>query len=72
VIFIDMCWNVLPALQDAHGHPYPFLSLTLLWSATSAVGVGGICIWAYLKSFPTTKLLPIRDPRIAECLTSHE
>jgi hypothetical protein len=25
-----------------------------------------------LKSFPTTKLIPIRDPRIGECLTYHE
>jgi len=72
VIFIDMCWNVLPALKDAHGHPLPFVSLTLLWAVTSAVGVGGVCVWAYLRSFPTTKLFPIRDPRIAECLARHE
>ena len=72
VIFIDMCWNVLPALKDAHGHPLPFVSLTLLWAVTSAVGVGGVCVWAYLRSFPTTKLFPIRDPRIAECLPRHE
>lgn len=72
VIFIDMCWNVLPAMKDAQGNPLPFLSLGLVWSATSAVGIGGICIWAYLKSFATTKLLPIHDPRIAECLSSHE
>jgi hypothetical protein len=72
VIFIDMCWNVLPALKDAQGHPLPFLSLTLLWSVTSAVGIGGVCIWAYLTSFSTTKLIPIRDPRIAECLATHE
>ena len=72
VIFIDMCWNVLPALKDAHGHPLPFVSLTLLWAVTSAVGVGGVCVWAYLRSFPTTKLFPIRDPRIAESLARHE
>jgi hypothetical protein len=29
-------------------------------------------VWAYLKSFPTTKLIPIRDPRIVESLTYHE
>jgi hypothetical protein len=72
VIFIDMCWNVLPALKDANGNPLPFLSINLLWAATSTVGVGGICIWAYLKSFPTTKLLPIHDPRIAESLLHHD
>ncbi len=72
VILIDMCYNVLPALKDAHGDPVPFLSLNLLWVATSVVGIGGICVWAYLRSLPTTKLIPIRDPRINESLTHHE
>ncbi len=72
VILVDLCYNILPALKDAHGDPLPFLSLNLLWVLTSVVGVGGICIWSYLKSFPTTKLFPIRDPRIGECLTYHE
>jgi len=31
-----------------------------------------VCVWSYLKSFPTTKLIPIRDPRIVESLTHHE
>jgi len=72
VILIDMCYNVMPALKDAHGDPVPFLSINLVWIATSVVGIGGVCVWAYLKSFPTTKLIPIRDPRINECLTFHE
>jgi hypothetical protein len=72
VILVDLCYNILPALKDAHGDPLPFLSLNLLWVLTSVIGVGGICVWAYLKSLPTAKLLPIRDPRIGECLTYHE
>lgn len=72
IILIDICYNVLPAIKDAHGNPEPFLSIQLLWTITSVVGVGGICAWAYLKSFPSTKLIPIRDPRIRECLTHHE
>ena len=72
VIFIDLCWNILPAVKDGVGNPLPFFSLGLLWAVTSAVGIGGICIWAYLRSFTTTKLIPIRDPRIGECLTHHE
>ena len=72
VILIDLCYNILPALKDAHGDSLPFLSINLLWVLTSVVGVGGVCIWAYLRSFPTTKLIPIRDPRIGECLTHHE
>jgi hypothetical protein len=72
VILVDLCYNILPALKDEHGNPFPFFSITLLWVATSVAGIGGVCAWAYLKSFPTTKLIPIRDPRIAECLTHHE
>ncbi len=71
-ILIDMCYNILPALKDVHGDSRPFLSINLLWVITSVIGVGGVCIWAYLRSFPTTKLIPIRDPRVAESLTYHE
>jgi hypothetical protein len=71
-ILVDLCYNVLPALKNADHNPLPFLSLNLLWVLTSVIGVGGVCIWSYLKSFPTAKLLPIRDPRIGECLTYHE
>ena len=72
VILVDLCYNILPALKDAEGNPQPFFSITLLWVVTSVIGIGGVCVWAYLKSFPTTKLIPIRDPRIKECLTHHE
>jgi hypothetical protein len=72
VILIDICYNILPALKDSHGDALPFLSLNLLWVLTSVVGVGGVCVWAYLRSFPTAKLIPIRDPRIGESLTHHE
>jgi hypothetical protein len=68
VIFVDLSYNILPALQDAKGNPLPFFSLNLLWALTSVAGVGGICIAAYLRDLPRTKLIPIRDPRIAECL----
>lgn len=72
VILIDICYNVLPALKDAQGDAAPFLSINLLWVLTSVAGVGGVCVWAYLRSFPTAKLIPIRDPRIKECLSQHE
>lgn len=72
IVLVDMCYNILPALKDSHGDPLPFTSINLLWVLTSVVGVGGICVWAYLKSFPSAKLIPIRDPRIGESLTHHE
>jgi hypothetical protein len=72
IILVDLCYNILPALKDAHGEPLPFLSINLLWVLTSVIGVGGVCVWSYLRSLPTAKLIPIRDPRIVESLTHHE
>lgn len=72
VVFVDICYNILPALKDAAGNPQPFFSINLLWAFTSVVGVGGIAVWAYLRDLPTTKLIPIRDPRIGECLNHDE
>jgi multisubunit Na+/H+ antiporter MnhB subunit len=72
IILVDLCYNILPALKDDHGDSLPFLSFHLLWVITSVAGVGGIWFWAYLTSFPKTKLIPIRDPRIGESLTHHE
>jgi hypothetical protein len=31
IILVDLCYNILPALKDAHDEPLPFLSLNLLW-----------------------------------------
>lgn len=72
VIFIDLCYNILPVLKDGHGNSLSFFSSALIWSITATIGVGGVCVWAYLKSFPTAKIIPIRDPRIQESLTFHE
>jgi hypothetical protein len=72
IILVDLCYNTLPALKDAHDEPLPFFSINLLWVLTSIIGVGGICAWSYLRSFATTKIIPIRDPRIVESLTHHE
>jgi len=72
VVLIDMIYNVMPAQKGPTGEAYPFLGMSLLWIATSVIGIGGICVWAYLNSFSKTKLIPIRDPRITESLTHHE
>lgn len=72
IICFDMCYNILPALKNEHGDAQPLFSLNLVWTITSVIGVGGFCIAAYLRSLPKQKLIPIRDPRIVECLTHHE
>ncbi len=72
VVLVDMIYNVMPSLKKASGESYPFLGVNLLWIATAVIGIGGVCVWAYLNSFAKTKLIPIRDPRIVESLTYHE
>jgi hypothetical protein len=72
MLFVDLCFNILPAVKDSAGQPLPFLSPALFWHLAALAGVGGICVWTYLRSFPTAKLIPIRDPRIIESLTHHE
>ncbi len=72
IFLMDIIYNVWPAKKDSLGDPLPFLALHQLWTFTAVIGIGGVCIWAYLKSFPTAKLIPIRDPRIGESLTHHE
>ena len=76
IFYVDICYNVMPAYEAHHGDhshgPQPFLQLGQLWNLTALVGVGGVCAWAYLRSFGRTKLIPIRDPRINESLTYHE
>ncbi|HTJ78813.1 MAG TPA: hypothetical protein VL357_07425 [Rariglobus sp.] len=69
---LDLVYNIVPVLKDVHGDAQPFLSFNLVWILTSVIGVGGVCAWSYLRSFASTKLIPIRDPRIAECLANHE
>lgn len=72
IVLLDICYNVMPAEKTAGGDPLPFLQLGLVWTAAAVVGIGGVCVWAYLRSFATTKLIPIHDPRINECLTYHQ
>ena len=85
IVFVDMIYNVWPSkkvtidmVETGHafglgvGDPLPFFALHQLWTLTAVVGVGGVWLWAYLKSFPTAKLIPTRDPRIGESLTYHE
>ncbi len=72
VFLIDIIYNVWPSKKNELGDPLPFLAVHQLWTLTAVIGIGGVCVWAYLKSFPTAKLIPIRDPRIGESLTHHE
>jgi len=66
----DIIYNILPSLKDEHGHAFQVFTnpLGLLWLIAGIIGGGGILLWAYWSSYQKTKLIPIRDPRIADCL----
>ena len=70
-VLIDMIYNIMPSMKKVSGESYPFLSGNLIWVATAVVGIGGVCVWAYLNAFAKNKLIPVRDPRIVESLTYH-
>ena len=72
MVLVDVCYNVLPAEKDAAGMPLPFFSGQLGWNLVALLGVGGICAWAYCRSFASSKLIPIHDPRIEESLQHRE
>lgn len=67
---LDGYFNILPSLKDAHGEPFQMFShwSNIIWYISGVVGAGGILLWAYWTSFQKTKIIPIRDPRIQECL----
>ena len=67
---LDIFFNVLPSLKDSHGEPFQMFSspLNILWYTGGVLGAGGILLWAYWSSYRNTKIIPIRDPRIEECL----
>lgn len=66
----DIIFNVLPSLKDSHGEPVQLFAsaLNLLWLAAGIAGASGVMLWAYWSSFHKVKIIPIRDPRIGECL----
>src|SRR5690606_39797325 len=49
VVLVDMIYNVMPSMKNSSGDAYPFLGANLIWIATAVVGVGGVCVWAYLN-----------------------
>ena len=67
---LDVFFNILPSLKDSHGEPFQMFSspLNVLWYIGGVLGAGGILLWAYWSSYGNAKIIPIRDPRIEECL----
>lgn len=73
---LDLYFNVLPGqINDPSVSPLHYRVrefVPQIWDIATLVGVGGICIWAYLRSQPKAEAIPIHDPRIVESLNYHE
>lgn len=73
---VDMWYNIIPIQKPADNilgfKVLPFLSPALLLDLAVIVGIGGICIWAMLRSMAKNEIIPIHDPRILESIHSKE
>lgn len=68
---LDLYFNILPSKQTDEGLPYYSFGIGF-WDVTAFIGIGGICVWAFVKSYLSQKPIPVRDPRILESLNHHE
>lgn len=75
---VDLFYYILPTklLTPPGGtwvpvYNFPIFSFVLFWDLAALAGVGGICVWAFLRSFSTQRFIPVRDPRILESVNHH-
>ena len=71
----DVYWNILPEKLTVDENILGYMVRPFgvsIWDVSTFVGVGGICIWAFLISVAKVKPIPIRDPRIEESINAHE
>mgnify|MGYP001555898407 CR=1 FL=1 len=76
-LFLDLYFNILPGLLPDSNPANPLHYqvrefVPQIWDFASLIGVGGVCIWAYLRAQSKAEVIPIHDPRIAESLNYHE
>jgi hypothetical protein len=64
-VFVDGANTFIPAYY------FPIFQSYLIWDLAALTGVGGICIWAFTRSFVTQRPIPVRDPRILEAVHHH-
>ncbi len=79
---VDLYYNIIPRqktveITDANpmGYvvsPVIYNGLDIVFDLAALVGVGGICVWAFLRSMKTVEVIPIRDPRIESAVNCHE
>lgn len=80
--FVDLYYNIVPRKIPVEVSEYnplgyvvtPAFGMPLgnFFDLAAIIGMGGICIWAFLKSMKKVEIIPVRDPRIKESLNWHE
>ncbi len=71
---VDLYYNILPAQTAADnlvGYVVNEFSVTLT-DLAAIIGVGALCVWAFLRSLPKAAPIPLRDPRIELSIHHHE
>jgi len=76
---VDIYFNVLPGKMAYEGttplyvplYQFPLFQSYLIWDLAALAGVGGVCVWAFLRSYVTQRPIPVRDPRILESVHHH-
>lgn len=71
---LDLYWNILPGkvpADNAVGYTVRPFEVTL-YDAAALIGIGGIWIWALLRSMARRASIPLCDPFIKESIHHHE
>ncbi|MGE9295268.1 MAG: hypothetical protein ACQKBV_03155 [Puniceicoccales bacterium] len=71
---LDMYWNILPK-QKAYDNVLGYKVQQFIpngWDLAALIGIGGIVIWAMLRSAAKHEPIPLHDPRIKESLHAHQ
>jgi len=72
---LDLYFNIMPGkiADPTSVLGYQVREFTIGWyDVATLIGVGGLCVSAYLRSLGKTEVIPIHDPRIEESLNYHE
>lgn len=72
---LDLYWNIIPGklVTPDHGEGYLVRQFSVtIFDIAALVGVGGVCIWAMLRSMKRTEPIPIRDPNIEKSINYAE
>ncbi len=72
---LDLYWNIIPGKivdpESDSGYLVRQFSVTV-YDVAALVGVGGICLWAMLRSMKKTEPIPIRDPNVEKSINYAE